>query len=140
MQKRTAGRQNIEYRTAEVAGRMPVRTAVENYDMTACLALTAAVVLITLIFLALSGCQTAPTITILPGSDNVTVTATVVPEDLTFLELLPYAAMANEQAVEATKLYLATKDATTLEKLVYWTQYASGIALRLEQLSAATTP
>lgn len=111
-------------------------TLAGDYDVTACLAITAAIVLLTLIVLALSGCATPPNVTILPGSDNVTVTATLVPEDPAFLALLPYAKMANREAVEATKLYMATKDATTLQRLIYWTEYASGIARQLEAMAA----
>jgi len=106
-----------------------------DHDATACVALLA-LLLVIVIALSLGGCAGTPNVSILPGSDNITVTATVVPEGETLQELLPYAALANEGADSAMQLYMATQDATTLEKLLYWTAYASGIASRLESISS----
>ena len=121
MQKRTEERQNIEYRHVAVAG------------------LTMAVAVLTLIVLALSGCQTAPTVTILPGSDNVTVTATIATEDERVAELLPYAVLANEEIARALEVYEATKNATALQQVAWWMKYALGVAENIEALSQTQT-
>lgn len=107
-----------------------------DHDATACVALGIALLLVTVIALSLGGCAGTPNVSILPGSDNITVTATVVPEGETLQELLPYAALANEGAASAIQLYMATQDSTTLQKLLYWTAYASGIAAKLEAISS----
>jgi len=108
-------------------------------EVTACLAVTLALVLVTLLVLALSGCQTAPTVTILPGSDNVTVTATIATEDERLAELLPYAVLANEEISRALTVYEATKDATALQQVAWWLQYALGVAQHIEALSQTQT-
>lgn len=114
----------------------PYRILPGDHDVTACAALGIAFLLLTLIVLAFGGCAGTPHISIVPGSDNITVTATVVPEGETMQELLPYAALANQEAAAAMQLYMVTQDATTLQKLLYWTAYASGIAARLEAISS----
>jgi len=112
------------------------RTIHGDYDATFCLAMMVAVVLVTLIVLALSGCQTAPTVTILPGSDNVTVTATLATDDERVTALLPYAVLANEEIARALEVYEATKDSTALQQVAWWLQYALGVAQHIEALQA----
>lgn len=115
------------------------RTILGHYDVTFCVAMMVAVVLITLIVLALGGCETTPTVTILPGSDNVTVAATIATEDERVAALLPYAVLANEEIARALEVYEATKDSTALQQVAWWLQYALGVAEHIEALSQTQT-
>ena len=51
-------------------------------------------------------------------------------------ELLPYAVLANEEIARALTVYEATKDATALQQVAWWLQYALGVAQHIEALQA----
>lgn len=104
-----------------------------DHDATACVALLA-LLLVIVIALSLGGCAGTPNVSILPGSDNVTVTATIASDDERVAELLPYAVLANEEITRALEVYETTQDATALQQVAWWLQYALGVAQHIEAM------
>lgn len=81
------------------------------------------------------GCATAPTSAITTGSDNATVMA-ADDAGLSVAQLIQYVDLAEQEALSAWQLYESTKDSTALRKLTWWLKYASGVAAKIEALSA----
>lgn len=111
---------------------MQSRRVADNSDVTGLMIL--AVLSLLLSMVVLTGCATTPNISILPGSDNVTITATVDTTDPTTAALVPYVVMANEEIATALELYETSKDASAMDRLKYWTAYALGVAMRIEAI------
>ena len=93
------------------------------------------ILLICLLLFTLPGCATTKVTAIATGSDNATVTA-AADSGLSADELLPYVNLAEQEAVAALQLYESTQDATVLEKVTWWLKYASGVAEKIDALSA----
>ena len=93
------------------------------------------ILLICLLLFTLPGCATTKVTAITTGSDNATVTA-AADSGLSADELLPYVNLAEQEAVAALQLYESTQDATVLEKVTWWLKYASGVAEKIDALSA----
>ena len=83
----------------------------------------------------LTGCATTPNTAVTTGSDNATVLAGS-DSGLSPAQLLQYVSLAEQEALTAWQLHESTKDATALEKVTWWLKYASGVAARIEALSA----
>lgn len=80
-----------------------------------------------LLVFAVAACETTPT----PVSDNATNTGALV------IQLLEYVNLAEQEALAAWQLYEATKEATALQKVSYWLQYAAGVTQHIETLIQA---
>lgn len=93
------------------------------------------VLLICLLLFTMPGCATTPKTAVTTGSDNATVTA-AADSGLSAEELLQYVNLAEQETVAALQLYESTQDATVLEKAAWWLKYASGVAEKIDALSA----
>ena len=93
------------------------------------------ILLVCLLMFTLPGCATTKTTVMTNGSDNATVLAGS-DSGLSAAQLFQYANLAEQEALSAFELYESTKDSTALEKVTWWLKYASGVAEKIDALSA----
>lgn len=93
------------------------------------------VLLLCFLAVLMAGCATTRSTAVTTGSDNATVVSSEG-SGLTVPELIQYVNLAEQEALTAWQLYESTKDETALRKLTWWLKYASGVAAKIEALSA----
>lgn len=93
------------------------------------------VLLIVMLATLTPGCAGTKGTVVTTGSDNATVVSSAG-SGLTVPQLIQYVNLAEQEALTAWQLYEATKDATALQKVTWWLKYSSGVAEKIEALSA----